>query len=701
MHQTRNSIEIPLNGETIIIETGILAKQANGAVTLKFRNLVILAVAVARLDDQSPRDFLPLSVDYQEKFASNGRIPGGFLKREGPLSTHEILVCRLVDRAIRPLFPEGYFCETQLIIQLVSADETVSADSLACLAASAALAVSDIPVKDYVSEVRVARIGGVWKINPDPEHMESADLNLMVGGTERAVMMVEGEAKEVKEDDVVEAISLAHQVISEMCVQQKKFSEAAGKPKAALVSPENDLQLDGIVLGQEHAVLDILINTKAKSLREEKLQGLFEDILASISEPERAQKKEYLKKSYKSLVKKVMRGRVLSSGIRLDGRSTDEIRPIYSVVDYLPSTHGSAVFIRGETQSLTSVTLGSSKDEQLIDSAMEKGFNNFMLHYNFPGFSTGEVKFLRGASRREIGHGNLAQRSLRQVIPTDFPYTIRIVSDILESNGSSSMATVCAGSLALMDAGVPIERSVSGVAMGLITEGDHYAILSDISADEDHLGDMDFKVTGSRKGICGCQMDLKNEGIGYELMLKALLQAKKSRLHILDKMDETLDKPKMDFKPHVPRIEHYAIFPEDIGLVIGPGGKIIQDIQATTGATLSIKEEGDKAWVEIYAEGNSMMTKVKQRLKNILQRPEKGQTYEGTVKALMPFGAFVEIMPGKDGLLHISEIAVQKISKVEDVLKVGDKLEVQLIDIDRKTGKFKLSRKSLLKGEEV
>lgn len=692
------NIHIPIGDEEIIIETGKLAKQADGAVTVRFRNAVLLATVVANMEDDRPRDFLPLSVDYQEKFASNGRIPGGFLKREGPLSIHEILICRLVDRAIRPLFPDTYRYETQININLISADDTVMPDALACLAASAALAVSNIPVEDKVSELRIARIDGKWKINPSKEELTAADIDLIVGGTELHILMVEGECKEVAEEDLIEAIQQAHPAIRQLCMGQKELEKKAGATQKATIStiPE-DPELKTTVAENSKQFGQILADNSDKTERDRAFEELFGKLVQEIPEEEREEKEPLLKGYFKEQLKTTMRERVLETGIRLDGRKSSEIRPIDCITDYIPSAHGSAVFTRGETQALVTVTLGSSRDEQLIDGATFRGSNNFMLHYNFPGFSTGEVKFMRGASRREVGHGNLALRSLKQVIPDDFPYTIRVVSDILESNGSSSMATVCGGSLSMMDAGIPLTAPVSGIAMGLVADADskRFAILSDISADEDHLGDMDFKVTGTNKGICGCQMDLKTKGIPFPVMLQALKQARESRLFILDKMNESLAAHREDLKPQVPRLERISVATEDIGSIIGPGGKIIQELQASTGTTISVKEEDNKGWVEIFAPDIAALNSVKEKIALITIRPEVGKVYSGRVKNIMPFGAFVEIMPGKDGLVHISEISQERVEKVEDFLEVGDEVKVKLVSIDEKTGKLKLSMKVL------
>jgi polyribonucleotide nucleotidyltransferase len=695
------SCKLP-DGREITIETGKLARQADGSVVLKMGNTMLLATVVSALEAKEGADFLPLSVDYQEKFASTGKVPGGFLKRESKLSDYEILISRLVDRAIRPLFPDDYHAETQVMIYLISGDETALPDALAAFAASSALSVSDIPFQGPISEVRVARVDGKFVINPSLEEKQRADIDLMVGASIENILMVEGEMKEVSEEDVVEALKAAHEAIKEQCKLQIELSEAVGKTvKREYSHEEKDEELRKEIHAKFYDTLyasarKLMTNKKERSTTfakplEEYLESLPEDTTIN---------KDLVKRYYKEVLKKSARDLSLKEGLRLDGRKPREIRNIWSEVDYLPAAHGSAIFTRGETQSLTTATLGTKLDEQLIDGAMISGSSKFILHYNFPGFSTGEVKPNRGPGRREVGHGNLAFRALKQVLPPDEknPYTIRVVSDILESNGSSSMATVCAGSLALMDAGVPVKGPVSGIAMGMISDSTtgKYAILSDILGDEDHLGDMDFKVTGTENGITACQMDLKVDGLTYEVLREALLQAKEGRLHILNEMKKTLAAARPDLKPHTPRAETVIIEKEMIGAVIGPGGKVVQDIQNTTGATVVIEEINNKGVVNVFASNKDVMEAALRRIRGIVAIPEVGQVYDGKVKSIMPFGAFVEFMPGKDGLLHISEIKWERLETMEGVLEVGEEVKVKLIEIDKKTGKFRLSRKVLI-----
>lgn len=695
------SCKLP-DGREITIETGKLARQADGAVVLKMGNTMLLATVVSAEDAKEGTDFLPLSVDYQEKFASTGKVPGGFLKRESKLSDYEVLISRLVDRAIRPLFPDDYHADTQVMIYLISGDQNALPDSLAAFAASAALSVSDIPFNGPISEVRVARIDGNFIINPSMEQKQRADIDLIVAASLDNILMVEGEMKEVSEEEMLEALRVAHEAIKVQCNLQVELTEATGKSaKRTYSHEENDETLRKELWDKFYdrlyaAARELNANKKDRSNAfsqplDEYFESLPEDTTIN---------KDVVKRYYKEIVKKAARDLALNEGLRLDGRKTKEIRPIWSEVDYLPSTHGSAIFTRGETQSLTTVTLGTKLDEQMIDGAMISGSSKFILHYNFPGFSTGEVKPNRGPGRREVGHGNLAWRALKQVLPADEtnPYTIRVVSDILESNGSSSMATVCAGSLALMDAGVPVKGPVSGIAMGMISDSKtgKYAILSDILGDEDHLGDMDFKVTGTEKGITACQMDLKVEGLTNEVLREALLQAKEGRLHILHEMKKTLAAPNSDLKPHAPRAETVIIEKEMIGAVIGPGGKVVQDIQNTTGATVVIEEVGNKGVVNVFANSKEVMDKALKRIKGIVAVPEVGEVYDGKVKSIMPFGAFVEFMPGKDGLLHISEIKWERLETMEGVLEVGEEIKVKLVEVDKKTGKFRLSRKVLL-----
>lgn len=690
------------DGRQITIETGKLARQADGSVVLRMGNTMLLATAVAAADAKEGTDFLPLSVDYQEKFASMGKIPGGFLKREGKLSDYEILISRLVDRAIRPLFPDDYHAETQINIQLISGDFNALPDSLAALAASAALSVSDIPFQGPISEVRVIRLNGQYIINPTLEQKDQADLDFIVAASIDNILMVEGEAKEISEDDMLEALRLAHEAIKIQCQMQLELAEATGKTQKRTYEHEvkDEAFKEELFKLLYDKVYDVARQQLAsKHTRSELFSKIVEDYLASLPE-DTTVNKDLVKRYYKDIQKAACRNLVLNEKVRLDGRKTNEIRQIWSEIDYLPSAHGSAIFTRGETQSLSTVTLGTKLDEQLIDGAMFDGTNKFILHYNFPGFSTGEVKPNRGPGRREVGHGNLAMRALKQVLPnlSESPYTIRLVSDILESNGSSSMATVCAGSLALMDAGIKISAPVSGIAMGMISDSTtkRYAILSDILGDEDHLGDMDFKVTGTEKGITACQMDLKVDGLTYDILKEALNQAKEGRLHILNEMKKTISTPKPDLKPHAPRAVTITIDKDMIGAVIGPGGKVVQEIQKTTGATIVIEEVGNKGIVNIFANNQTVMDAAVKRVKAIVAVPEVDQVYDGVVKSIMPFGAFVEFMPGKDGLLHISEIKWERLETMEGVLEVGEQIKVKLVEIDKKTGKFRLSRKVLI-----
>ena len=695
------SCKLP-DGREITIETGKLARQADGSVVLKMGNTMLLATVVASQDAKEGADFLPLSVDYQEKFASTGKIPGGFLKRESRLSDYEILISRLVDRAIRPLFPDDYHAETQVGITLISGEENGLPDALAAFAASAALSVSDIPFQGPISEVRVARVDGQFVINPTLEQKNRADIDLIVAASLDNILMVEGESKEVSEEDMVEALRTAHEAIKTQCQVQIELTRETGKEQKRVYSHEvNDenlkAELHKLMYPQVYEVARQQLPDKHK--RSELFSKIIDNYLDALPEDTTVDK-DMVKRYYKGIQKEACRNLVLNEGVRLDGRKTKEIRPIWSEVNFLPSAHGSAVFTRGETQSLTTVTLGTKLDEQLIDGAMFSGSNKFILHYNFPGFSTGEVKPNRGPGRREVGHGNLALRALRQVIPADGdnPYTIRVVSDILESNGSSSMATVCAGSLALMDAGIQTKGPVSGIAMGMISDSTtgRYAILSDILGDEDHLGDMDFKVTGTSKGITACQMDLKVEGLTFEVLREALLQAKEGRLHILNEMNKTISVSNPDLKPHAPRAYTITIDKEMIGAVIGPGGKVVQEIQKTTGATVVIEEVNNKGIVNVFANNQAVMDAAVKRIKAIVAVPEVGTVYDGVVKSIMPFGAFVEFMPGKDGLLHISEIKWERLENMEGVLEVGEEVKVKLIDVDKKTGKFRLSRKAII-----
>lgn len=695
--------EIQLSdGRIITIETGKLAKQADGSVTVRMNNTVLLATVCAAKDATPGTDFMPLQVEYREKFASFGRFPGGFMKREGKPSDHEILVSRLVDRALRPLFPDDYHAEVFVNIILFSSDGEDMPDALAGLAASAALAVSDIPFNGPISEVRVARIDGQFVINPTFKQLENADIDIMVGATIDSILMVEGEMDEVSEAEMLEAIKFAHEEIKNQCRAQMELTELCGKTvKREYCHEENDEELRKAVWDQCYQkAYEIARSQNAnKHERTEAFEAIQEEFLESIPEEEREEKAPLVARYYHEVEKEAMRRCILDEGKRLDGRTSTEIRPIWCEVDCLPGTHGSAIFTRGETQSLTTVTLGTKLDEKIIDEALIQGEDRFLLHYNFPPFATGEARPQRGTGRREIGHGNLALRALKRMIPKDYPYVIRVVSDILESNGSSSMATVCAGTLALMDAGVKIKKPVSGIAMGLISEnkGENYVVLSDILGDEDHLGDMDFKVCGTRDGITATQMDIKMEGLSYEILEKALAQAKIGREFILNKILETIPEPRPDLKPHAPRIEIIEIPKEFIGAVIGPAGKIIQGIQEETGVTIAIDEVGNKGRVEIAANNKEAIDAALRRIRGIVAVPEVGEVYEATVRSIMVYGAFCEFLPGKDGLLHISEVSWDHLDKMEDSgLKEGDKISVKLVDIDPKTGKFKLSRRALL-----
>jgi len=695
------TITLP-DGREITIETGKLAKQADGSVVVRMGNTMLLATVVANKEIKEGLDFLPLSVDYQEKFASAGRIPGSFMRREGKLSDHEVLVSRLVDRVLRPLFPDDYHAEVQVNLILISADHEALPDALAALAASAALMVSDIPFGGPVSEVRVAKIDGAYVINPGAAALEKATLELMVGATYDDIAMVEGEMEEVSEDEVIEALKIAHEVIKQQCLALKEFEAETGKTvKREYIGDEQDLELEArlraFCYDKIYAVTQL--GSTNKNARKDGFKAVLEEFMASLTEEE-VINKSLVKRYFGDLVWEASRRLVLDERIRLDGRRLDEVRPIASEVDFLPNAHGSALFTRGETQSLTTVTLGTKNDEQIIDTPLKYGYSKFLLHYNFPGFSTGEVKPNRGPGRREVGHGNLALRALKKVLPApeDNPYTIRIVSDILESNGSSSMATVCAGSLALMDSGLKIKAPVSGIAMGLISDEvtGKYAVLSDILGDEDHLGDMDFKVTGTEKGITACQMDMKVNGLSFEVLTEALLQAKAGRLHILGEMNKTIKESRADLKPHTPRAVIIKIDREMIGAVIGPGGKVVQDIQKESGATVSIEEKDGAGYVSIFSADKTSMDKAVARIKGIILVPEIGEIYSGKVKSIMPFGAFVEFLPGKDGLLHISEVKWERLETMDGVLQVGEEIQVKLVEVDKKTGKYRLSRKVLL-----
>ena len=694
------------DGRSISIETGVLAKQADGAVMVRMGDTMVLASVVSAKNAKEDVDFMPLSVDYKEKYAANGKFPGGFLKREARPSDYEILVSRLVDRALRPLFPDDYHADTFVTVTLMSAETDTPPDALAGLAASAALAVSDVPFHGPIAEARVARVNGEFVVNPTFSQLAEADIEIIVGATFDNILMVEGEMSEVSEADMLEAIKFAHEAIKPMCKAQMELTKRTGKEeKREYNHEENDEALSKRVWDETYdAAYKVAASANAdKHARSESFGKIKEDFLAKLTEEageEGDVNEKLVGKYYHDVEKEAVRRVVLDEAVRLDGRKTDEIRPIWSEVDYLPSAHGSAVFTRGETQSITTVTLGTKMDAKLIDDVLKKGNDKFLLHYNFPAFSTGDARPNRGTSRREVGHGNLAHRALKGMLPAedDMPYTLRIVSDILESNGSSSMATVCAGTLALMDAGVQIKKPVSGIAMGLITDkdSDKFAVLSDILGDEDHLGDMDFKVTGTRDGITATQMDIKVEGLSYEILSQALEQAKIGRLHILDEIAKTMSEPNADYKPHTPRIQRIEIPKDMIGAVIGPGGKVIQEIQKETNSTITIEENDNVGMVDVFAVDKAAIDAAMNWIKGIVAVPEAGTIYKGKVKTITPYGAFVEILPGKDGLLHISEIEWKRLEKVEEVLSEGDVIEVKLISVDERSGKLKLSRKALL-----
>lgn len=696
------SFNLP-DGREVTIETGKLAAQADGSVVVRVGDTMIFATVVSAKEMREGQDFFPLSVDYQEKFAAAGRIPGNFFRRESKLSDYEVLISRLVDRAIRPLFPDGYMNDTQIIINLISAEKDILPDAFAALAASAALSVSNIPFQGPISEVRVARIDGTYCVNPKKSDLERADLEFIVAATHDNIIMVEGEANECSESDMIGAIKVAHEAIKTQIEAQRALAQKVGDKalvKRSTPEPETDEELSAkvaaIAKDKIYEVSRGALEKHARKARFDEIKKLVkETILAEKGEEYLSAKADLLADAFDSLKKKVIRDMVLSDQVRLDGRGLEDIRPIWCEVNYLPSTHGSAIFTRGETQSLTSLTLGTKLDEMMLDNAQQLTFEKFILHYNFPGYSVGEVKPQRGPGRREVGHANLAARSLRKVLPKGLPYTLRLVSDILESNGSSSMATVCAGALALMDGGIQIKAPVSGIAMGLISDGSRTAVLSDILGDEDALGDMDFKVTGTENGITGCQMDIKIDGLSYELMEQALEQARRGRLHILEKMKETLPAPREDYKPHAPRIEELIIDKSYIGAVIGPGGKVIQEIQAETGTIINITEVGDKGVVNIASPDKSAIDAALARIRRITFTPTEGDVYRAVVKTVMPYGVFVDFN-GKSGLLHVSEISHSRIENVEDVLKEGDEVQVKLIEIDKKTGKMRLSRKALL-----
>jgi polyribonucleotide nucleotidyltransferase len=694
------------DGRTIEIETGKLAKQADGSVVVKMGGTMLLAAVTCAKEAKPDTDFMPLSVDYKEKFAAAGRYPGGFMKREGRPSDYEILISRLIDRALRPLFPEDFHADVFVNVFLVSAEKQIMPDALAGLAASAALAVSDIPFNGPISEVRVGRVNGEFVINPSFNQLKEADLDIMVGATYDNIMMVEGEMKEVGESVMLEAIKFAHQEIKKHCQVQMELMEETGKTvKRAYCHEENDEDLrKAVETFCYERCYAIAKSGDDKQTRTEAFDALKEAFMETIPEEEKEEKAMMVARYYHDVEKRAMRRMILDEGVRLDGRSTTDIRPIWSEVDYLPMAHGSAVFTRGETQSLTTVTLGTKLDMKEMDEVLIQGTEQFVLHYNFPPFSTGDARPSRGVGRREVGHGNLAHRALKSMVPVGEvnPYAIRVVSDILESNGSSSMATVCAGTLALMDAGVKIKKPVSGIAMGLITDAGNkkFAILSDILGDEDHLGDMDFKVTGTRDGITATQMDIKVDGLPYEVLEQALEQARQGRLHIMNEMMKTLSEPRDEYKPHVPRIVQITIPNTFIGAVIGTGGKVIQEIQKTTGTTITITEQGDFGIIDIFGEDKEGMDAALATIKAITTVPEVGEVYTGKVVSILEFGAFVEILPGKEGLLHISELDWRKVDKVEDVVKVGEEVTVKLLEVDERSGKLRLSRKALIEKPE-
>jgi polyribonucleotide nucleotidyltransferase len=711
MNVITKTVQLP-DGRTISIETGKVAKQADGAAVLRLGNTVLLATVCAAKEAVPGTDFMPLQVDYREQYSAAGRFPGGFTKREGKPNDDEILVARLVDRALRPLFPSDYHCEVYVQVMLLSADGVDQPDALAGFAASAAMACSDIPFDYTISEVRVARVNGEYVVNPTFEQMKDADMDLMVGATKDNIMMVEGEMKEVQESDLIAALKVAHEAIKPMCELQDELAKELGTDtKREYEDEENDENLRQQIKDELYQpVYDVNRQALEKQARQEAFDKIIADFIekydaahSDLSEEELEEKHAEAARYYEDVMRDAMRRCILDEGLRLDGRATTDIRPIWCEVSPLPMPHGSAIFQRGETMSLSTCTLGTKLDEKLVDDVLVRGYQRFLLHYNFPPFSTGEAKAQRGVGRREIGHGHLAWRGLKDQIPEDFPYTVRLVSQILESNGSSSMATVCAGTLALMDAGVPMKKPVSGIAMGLIKNPgeDKFAILSDILGDEDHLGDMDFKTTGTRDGLTATQMDIKCDGLSFEILEKALMQAKAGREHIMNEMMKTMSEPRKELKPQVPRIVAIEIPKEFIGAVIGPGGKIIQQMQEDTGATITIDEADGVGKVQVSAPNKESIDAALNKIKAIVALPEIGETYEGTVKSIMPYGCFVEILPGKEGLLHISEIEWKRLESVEDAgIKEGDKIQVKLLDIDAKTGKYKLSHRVLIEKPE-
>lgn len=687
------------DGRMVTIETGKLARQADGAVTVRMGDCIILATVVANKEPKEGQSFFPLTVDYQEKFASAGRIPGSFFKREAKLNDYEVLTSRLIDRALRPLFPEDYLCEVQVLVTLVSSDPEIMPDALACLAASAALAVSDVPIQEIISEVRIGKINGEMIVNPGRKQLAEAEMDFIIAATDRNIMMVEGEAKQCQEEDLIKAIEKAHDAIKIQVKAQQELRDKVGvTAKREYTKPYRNEALNEKIIGfAKEKMMAISSKGTTKNERQEAFDQLLNETTTFLGEELPDEDKTLIPLYFGDLQYHMVRDMILNDRRRLDGRGLEDIRPLTMEINNLPSPHGSSLFTRGETQSLTTVTLGTPLDELLVESAAASDYAKFILHYNFPPFSTGEVRMMRGVGRREVGHGNLAMRSLKQLMPGgEYPYTVRVVSDILESNGSSSMATVCAGSLALMDAGVPFKKHVGGVAMGLISKEGKFAILTDILGDEDHLGDMDFKVTGTRDGICGVQMDIKVDGLSMDIMRQALEQARKGRLFILDAMYKCIAEHRPDVKPQAPRMEKIIIDAEFIGAVIGPGGKVIQEIQKTTGTTINITEVGKTGEVSIFSVNKEGLEQASAWIKGIVAQPEVGDVYEGTVKGIKEFGAFVEFLPGKQGLLHISEIMWKRLETMDNVFKEGDKVKVKLVGIDPKTGKFKLSRKALI-----
>ena len=696
------SFQLP-DGQEVIIETGKLASLADGSAVIRIGKTMLFASVCSRSEAREGQPFFPLSVDYQEKFAAAGRIPGNFFRREARLSEYEILICRLVDRAIRPLFPDGYMNETQVVINLISSDSETLPDSYAALAASAALSVSNIPFAGPISEVRVGKIDGEYVVNPTRSQLAKATLDIIVAATRENIMMVEGEAKECQEKELIEAIEVGHEAVKIQCDAQLALAEKVGEKalnKREFIPEPIDEELYNAVKDQvESKILDVAIGALEKPLRKERFEEIEEQLMESFKDSRGEEfleeNEEKISEYFDKIKKETIRAMVLREKVRLDGRKFDEVRPIWTEIDYLPAAHGSAIFTRGETQSLTTVTLGNKKDEKMVDNALDFSTEDFILHYNFPGYSVGEPKPMRGPGRREVGHANLAQRSLKTVFPEGLPYTVRVVSDIMESNGSSSMATVCAGSLALMDAGVQIASPMSGIAMGMISDGSDYAILSDILGDEDALGDMDFKITGTPKGICACQMDIKLEGLSFEVLENALMQARDGRTHIMNEMSKTIDKPREDYKSFAPRIVQLEVASKFIGAIIGPGGKIIQEMQKDTGTEISIEEVDDKGIIAISGTDQEMVQEAIKRIKTIAFEPQEGDVYDAEVVSVKPYGVFVDFK-GQSGLLHVSEISHTRIENVEDVLKVGDEVKVKIIGIDKKSGKMRLSRKALI-----